>query len=178
MIPLLFLCASAFGNVTNAITPQTLPDTTVIIKFENEEGYTQLVAEKASITYTKTTSSTSSKVSIKGVECKTKIPSSKFFKVYFRTRNDVRDIQFSMFKMEIKGNKRIAASSSTFGSKIEKVPATIIQLDPIKKVYSMQITGTLKPGIYGFAFVNISQNGHFYYDKFLGKIAYCIEITE
>lgn len=177
MTPILFLLATSFTTVQTDITPQNLPDTTVCIKFEQDSVYTKLISEKAYLTHGKGPLGESSKIRVKGTKCPNKITNSKFFDVYFRIRSDVKHAQFCMFKMDVKGNKRIASSHDLTGTKISKIPTSIIQLDPVKKVYAMQIVSTLAPGVYGFAFVTITNNGHFYYNPFVSKSVYCLEIT-
>lgn len=178
MFQFLFLASLTLNVPQDDLTPQNLPDTTVCIKFENENSYTQLKSEKGYITHTKSTNNESSKISVKGIECPIKISKNKSFSIYFRTRNDIKNIQFCMFKMEVTKNKRLATSNGLTNKKIEKVAASITQIDPIKKVYSMTLTSPLSTGVYGFAFVNVNTKGHFYYDPFISKSVYCIEITE
>jgi hypothetical protein len=177
MFSLLFACATTFGSVHSIVSPYDLPDTTVIIKFEQDSSYTKLISEEAYMTSTRTSNSESSKISVKGAACPIQIPGNKPFNAYFRIKSDVTDIRFCFFKMELKGNKRLATSSSTTGKKINKVKANIIQLDNVKKIYEMNIGATLTPGIYAFAFVTI-ENGHFRTTPFVSKSVYCIEITE
>jgi hypothetical protein len=178
MTPILLLLATTFTNIQTDITPQNLPDTTVCIKFEQDSVYTKLISEKAYLTHGKSPLGESSKIRVKGTICPIKIQKNKFFDVYFRIRGDVKHAQFCMFKMDVKGTKRIASSHDLTGKKIFQINTGIRQLDPIKKVYSMQIISTLTPGVYGFAFVTINKNGHFYYNPFVSKSVYCIEITE
>lgn len=178
ILPLLFFSATAFGTVQTNITPYNLPDTTVILRYENDTEFTRLQAEKAYITRTKTSSNESSKISVKGTECPMKISKNKPFSIYFRIRSDVQSAQFCMFKMELTKSKRLATSNDLTNKKIQKVPTSISQMDPVKKVYSMQIVSTLAPGIYGLAYVIVNHKGHFQYDNFFCKSVYCIEITE
>jgi hypothetical protein len=177
MFALLLACATTFGSVHTIVSPYDLPDTTVIIKFENDSSYTRLISEEAYMASTRTSSSASSKISVKGTACPIQIPKNKFFKVYFRTKSDVMEARFCLFKMYLKGNKRLATSSSISGKEIDKVKANNIQIDNVKKIYEMHIVSPLTPGIYGFAFVTVD-NGHFRTTPFVCKNIYCIEVTE
>lgn len=176
MIAYLFAALISPSIVSTAIAD--LPELSVAVKIGDASDYTLIKGEESKYTGGTSVGGYSSRVSAEGASCELKIPVNTALDFYVRTKSGYIGIPFSIFRMEVKDEKkRVASSSDLTGNKLQKIRINIEETDPVKKIFHVTLLDTLTPGTYGCLFKSINKDGHFASNNNLGKSIFCFEIT-
>lgn len=177
MIKLFFsLLLLPFASIS---TIGDLPELSVAVKIGSATDYTLITGEDTKYSAGTSVGGYSSRVSVEGAHPELKIPVNTPMDFYMRTKSNHVGADFSLFRMEIKDDKkRVASSSDLTGSKIEKIRTNVIITDPAKKIFHVVLVDSITPGIYGCMFKNVTKEGHFDFNSDLGKTIFCFEITQ